>query len=202
MLCAHLVTTLRNDKNMTTLYYFCGSPVNIHTDCSRVLRSLAIQLLRLEPALATHVYTEYVCQGVSASVVQLRKVLSDFLSAVPPTQILIDGLDECEPNSHEQILSELLSFSNSSTRLAKVLLSSREGGIISRKLRQKPTLSLREESQAVENDIQIFVEAMLARTRSEWGFNVSETSLTNIKEKLLRLSNGKLSSVTNGAYLM
>lgn len=136
-------------------------------------------------------YTEYVAQGVAASIGQLRKVLSDLLSAVPPAQILIDGLDECDPNCQGQILFELLGFSNSSTKLAKVLISSREVRFISKKLRQKPTLSLRKESQSVENDIQSFIEVMLSRTHSEWSFNVSESSLTKIKQDLLRLSKGK-----------
>ena len=191
MLCAHLVNTLRSDRTATTLYYFCGSPANNHTDCSRILRSLAIQLIRREPALAIHLCTEYIHQGVPASVAQLRKVLSDLLSAVPPAQILVDGLDECVPDSHTQILSELLTFSNPSTRLAKVLISSREGGVIGRKLRQKPTLSLREESELVENDIETFVKATLQQTHLEWGFDVSETLLARIEQELLRLSNGE-----------
>ena len=191
MLCAHLVNTLDSDRTTTTLYYFCGSPVNNHTDCSRILRSLAIQLIRREPALAAHLCTEYVHQGVSASVIQLRKVLLDLLGAVPPAQILVDGLDECDPDSHAQILSELLTFSNPSTRLAKVLISSREGGVIDKKLRQKPTLSLREESESVENDIETFVKATLRQTRSEWGFDVSKSLLAKIEQGLLRLSNGE-----------
>lgn len=191
MLCAHLVNALRSDKTTTTFYYFCGSPANSHTNCSRILRSLIIQLIRYEPALATHVCTEYVRQGVSASVAQLRKVLTDLLSAVPPPQILVDGLDECDPSSHAQILSELLTFSNPSTKLAKVLISSREGDSIGRKLRQKPTLSLREESQSVENDINTFIKVMLQRTRTEWCFDVSEASLAKIEKELLRLSNGE-----------
>ena len=191
MLCAHLVNTLRSDRTTTTLYYFCGSPINNHTDCSRILRSLAIQLIRREPALATHLCTEYVHKGVSASVAQLRKVLSDLLGALPPAQILVDGLDECDPDSHAQILAELLTFSNPSTRLAKVLISSREGGVISRKLRQKPTLSLREEPESVENDIENFIKTTLQQTRPEWGFDVSETSLVSMEKELLRLSNGE-----------
>ena len=197
MLCAHVVSTLRQERTTTTLYYFCGSPANNHTDCSRILRSLAIQLTRREPTLAAHLCKEYVHQGLSASVAQLRKVLSDLLSAVPPAQILVDGLDECNPDSHAQILSELLTLSNPSTRLAKVLISSREGGDIGRKLRQKPTLSLREESESVKNDIETFVKAMLRETRPEWGFDVSETSLARIEQELLRLSNGEQWSMTN-----
>jgi NACHT domain len=190
-LCAHLVNALRNDKATTTLYYFCGSPVNSHTDCSRILRSLAIQLIRYEPALATHVCTEYVRQGLSASIAQLRKMLQGLLSAVPLPQVLVDGLDECDPSSQAQILSELFTFSNPSTRLSKVLISSRDGGIIGRKLRQKPTLSLREESQSVENDIHTFVKITLQQTCSEWCFDVSESSLAKIESELLRLSNGE-----------
>ncbi len=191
MLCAHLVSKLRNDETTTTLYYFCGSPVNNHTDCSRILRSLVIQLIRYEPALAIHVCTEYVRHCMSASLAHLREVLSDLLRAVPPAQIIVDGLDECDSNSHTQILAELLNFSNPSTELAKVLISSRAGGIIGGKLRKKPTLSLREESESMDNDIKTFIEAKLRQTRSEWDFDVSETCVAEIEQELLRLSNGK-----------
>ena len=191
MLCAHLVSVLRCDKTTTTLYYFCGSSVNNHTDCSRILRSLIIQLIRYDSALAIHVCSEYVRRGMSASLAQLRKVLSDLLSAVPPAQIIIDGLDECDISSHAQILAELLTFSNPSTRLAKVLIFSREGGGIGGKLRKRPTLSLREESESMNNDIETFTKVTLRQTRSEWDFDVSETCLAKVEQELLRLSNGE-----------
>ena len=194
-LCAHLVSNLRRDKTRTTLYYFCGSPVNNHTDCSRILQSLVIQLIRYEPTLAIHVCTEYVRRGMSASLAHLREVLSDLLPAVPPAQIIIDGLDECEPSIHAQILAEILRFSNSSTKLAKVLISSRDGGIIGGKLRKRPTLSLREESEFMDNDINTFIKVRLRQTRSEWDFDVSETCLAEVEQELLRLSNGKQSLV-------
>ena len=201
MLCAHLVSKLRSDKTTTTLYYFCGCPVNNHTGCSRILRSLVIQLIRYEPALAIYVCTEYVRRGMSASLAHLRKVLSGLLRAVPPAQIIIDGLDECDPNSHAQIIAELLTFSNPSTGLAKVLISSREGGVIGDKLRKKPNLSLREERESIDNDINTFIGAELEQTRSEWDFNVSETCLARVEQELLRLSNGKQQSVINGTHL-
>ena len=191
MLCAHLVSKLRNDKTTTTLYYFCGSPVNNHTDCNRILRSLVIQLIRYEPALAIHVCTNYVRRCIPASLAHLREVLSELLRAVPPAQIIIDGLDECDPNSHTQILAELLTFSNPSTELAKILIFSRAGGVIGGKLRKKPTLSLREESESMDNDINTFIKAKLRQTRSEWDFDVSETCVARIEQELLRLSNGK-----------
>ena len=201
MLCAHLVSKLRSDKNKTTLYYFCGSPANSHTDCSRIFRSLITQLIRYEPALSIHVCTEYVRRGISASLAHLREVLSDLLRAVPPAQIIIDGLDECDVNSHAQIIAELLTLSNPSTELAKVLISSREGGIIGGKLRKKPNLSLREESEFIENDINTFIKAKLRQSRTEWDFNVSEKCLAEVEQELLRLSNGKQSPVISKIHL-
>ena len=182
--------TLRLEKRNTTLYYFCGSSSNSQTDCSRVLRSLAIQLVRYEPTLATHVSTNYIQQGISASVPQLRKLLSELLGVVPRPQILIDGLDECDSSSQEQILVELLNYSNTSTRLSKLLILSRDGGITRRRLRQKPTLSLREESKWLQNDISAFIKGGLEQARSEWDFPVSESSVTKVEQELLRLSNG------------
>ena len=196
MLCAHFVSKLRSDKNETTLYYFCGSPANSHTDCSRIFRSLITQLIRYEPALSIHVCTGYVRRGISASLAHLREVLSDLLRAVPPAKIVTDGLDECDVNSHAQIIAELLTLSNSSTGLAKVLISSREGGIIGSKLRKKPNLSLREESEFMDHDINTFITAKLRQSRTEWDFGVSERCLAEVGQELLRLSNGKQSPVT------
>jgi hypothetical protein len=198
MLCAHLVEQLREDKSATMLYYFCGSPVNTQTDCSRVLRSLAIQLVRYEPALAAHVCANYIHQGVPASVAQLRKLLPDMLSAVARPRILVDGLDECNADSLPQILTELLALSNTSTRLARVLISSREGGILSRKLRQKPFLALREESTSLYRDIEMFITGKLSQTRSVWDFEVKESTVIKMERELLRLSNGPYVYIIRG----
>jgi hypothetical protein len=191
------VKTLRLEKRNTTLYYFCGSSSNSQTDCSRVLRSLAIQLVRCEPTLATHVSTNYVQQGISASVPQLRKLLSELLGVVPRPQILVDGMDECDSSSQEQILSELLNYSNTSIKLSKLLILSRDGGISGRRLRQKPTLSLREESKWLQNDISAFIKGGLAQARSEWDFPVSESSVTKVEQELRRLSNSVYSIFTH-----
>jgi hypothetical protein len=109
---------------------------------------------------------------------------------VPRPQILIDGLDECDSSSQEQILVELLNYSNTSTRLSKLLILSRDGGITRRRLRQKPTLSLREESKWLQNDISAFITGGLKQARPEWDFPVSESSVTKVEQELLRLSNG------------
>jgi hypothetical protein len=136
------------------------------------------------------VSTDYVQQGISASVPQLRKLLSDLLGVVPRPQILVDGLDECDSSSQEQILAELLNYSSASTGISKLLILSRDGGINRKRLRQKPTLSLREESKWLQNDISVFIKGGLELARSEWNFPVSELSVTKVEQELLRLSNG------------
>ena len=87
---------------------------------------------------------------MSASLAHLREMLLDLLSAVPPVQIIIDGLDECDPSIHAYLIVEILRFPNSSTKLAKVSILSRDGGIVGGKLRKNPTLSLREESESMD----------------------------------------------------
>lgn len=121
---------------------------------------------------------------------QLRRVLSDLLGTVPSAQIIIDGLDECDPASQSQALAEFLTMSRPKSGLAKVLVLSREGGTIDRTLRKEPALSLREESDSVNNDIDTFVKVKLWRTRSEWDFNVSDNSLAKVEQALLSRAKG------------
>ena len=191
MLLTYLMNTLQKDKNRTTLHYFCGSPSNNHTDCSRMLRSFIIQLIRHDPTLAIHVSLQFVRRGFSAALSQLRKVLCDLFIAVLPAQILVDGLDECDLNSHGQILSELLNFSSTSTRLAKVLISSREGGTIGEKFRRKPSLSLREESECIDKDIAVFEKARLGQLCSESSLEISTDTLARIEQTLVAKSKGE-----------
>ena len=191
MLCAHIVNTLRSDKAKSTLYYFAGSPVNTCSDASRILRSLIVQLIRHDPTLAIHISIQYTRQGLSASLAQLRKILSKVLIAVPPAQVLIDGLDECDGDSHLSILSELFSLSSPSAQLAKVLICSREGGVVSQKLCRKPTISLREESTSMEKDLRTFVQARLEDVRFHWDFEVGRGTLAEVEQKLTQQANGK-----------
>jgi NACHT domain len=190
ILCAHVVKALRNNSDARTLYYFCGNRASGQDDRSQMFRSLAVQLVRQDPALACHMAENYVRQGLPASMDHLRKLLPDLLTAAPFPRIVVDGLDECEPRDHTFLLSQLLSFCNTSTRLANVLVSSRDGGEIGKKLRQKVTLSLRDETQALEHDIKAFVRGTLRSARDEWSFDVSEIAIQRIEQELVRRSNG------------
>ncbi|KAH9219296.1 hypothetical protein DL95DRAFT_520678 [Leptodontidium sp. 2 PMI_412] len=76
--------------------------------CSQILRTIALQLLRRNLDLASLIANQYVYQGASCSMAQLRILLPEMLETIDSTRIIIDGLNECsEVETQMSILKDL-----------------------------------------------------------------------------------------------
>jgi hypothetical protein len=185
VLTSRIIQDLRENPDITTIFFFC----NYHTDrgdlCSQVLRTLILELLRSEPHLTSHIYENYTRQVRTPSLGQIKKLLPDLLSAVLSTRIVIDGLDECQEKDQKIILTEVLSAVKSSTAPCKLFISSRAETHISKTLRKRPTISLTEkkERNKVDEDIQKYVKHSLMGLRESFpGALVDDIERTVVKK--------------------
>lgn len=176
---------------MTVAYYFCNSHTDSKDLCSQILRCLGLQLLRHHLDLAPHVSENYANRGYNPSMQQLRNLLPELLDVIPAIRIIIDGLDECQEKLQRSIMQELLSLLKSSDGHCKILFSSREGIEISRFLRRKQYISLKDEKKDVNTDIQLFTHQSLIELRERF----STKEMDDIERIIVQKANGQLLSL-------
>jgi hypothetical protein len=117
----------------------------------------------------------------------LQRLLREILSIVPPTQFIVDGLDQFPQSEQTSILRELISLSDMSGSNCRILFSSRESAPINRILGGKPTISLREERDNIQKDIASYVHASL------WDLRMLHTPniIDNIESHIISNAGGK-----------
>jgi hypothetical protein len=197
VLTSRIIQELRENPDLTTIFFFCNSHTDKEDLCSRVLRTLILELLRSKPHLTSHIFDNYTRQGRTQSLVQIKKLLPDLLSAVPSTRILIDGLDECQEKDQKAILAELSSAVKNSTAPCKFFISSRAETYISKILRKRPTISLTEkkEKEKVDEDIQAYVKHSLMVLRDSFPSKLVD----DVERTVVRKAHGLYSTVEHSA---
>ena len=151
------------------------------------MRTVALQILRDNEDLAAHVSDKYANHGGNPSIQQLRKLIPELLANARATRIVIDGLDECPEKDQKAVLQELLSLCSPSDAHCKLLISSREGAYISKTLRRKPYISLKDRTSDVDMDIGHFVSQNLGELRERFDSDV----LDNIEQRIVEKAGGK-----------
>ena len=159
VLCSQLIQRLRQEDQSTVAYYFCDSYSSKNTQCAQVLKAIAAQLLRSHRRLAPYVLGGFANHGFTPSVPKLRQLLSNM--PCRSTRIIIDGLDEIDTTEHKKIIKELESLVKLREPSCKILVSSREGGDITKLLKSKPVISLSDHQLEVQEAIRIYVESEL-----------------------------------------
>lgn len=71
------------------------------------------------------------------------------------TTIVIDALDECDPNTRDELLQVLQTVLSESTSLVKIFVSSRDDGDIKCQLEEYPNLTISSSNNF--SDIRAFV---------------------------------------------
>ncbi|KAH6714004.1 hypothetical protein BKA61DRAFT_428897, partial [Leptodontidium sp. MPI-SDFR-AT-0119] len=138
-----------------TCYYFCNSQ-EAGNICSQILRTVALQLLRRNVDLASLIANQYVYQGTSCGMAQLRTLLPQMLETIDSTRIIIDGLDECSVETQMSVLKDLERLLGKDVH-CKIIISSRRDVKIAEKLSGKTQIRL-DELQEVESDIRLYVK--------------------------------------------
>lgn len=191
MFCAHIIDTLRKAKDNATLFYFCRHDTTDKDRPSHFLRTLVMQLVQTDSEYSSFIWDTYICNAEVPSNDVLAKLLPKLLSGTSSTRLILDGLDEYTAEEGSSILSMLYKLSKlSSSSPCSILISSRDEEMITRVLRNKPTISLMNQVEAVAKDMSIFVTARIDQAISDWGLQVSEITLKTGKEQLLQKSKG------------
>lgn len=153
------------------------------------MRSLTLQLLRQNIELAGYVFENYANRGFPPSVAHLRTLLKNLLSTIPTTRICIDGLDEYPPGEQRSILQELLTLAKQPGAHCRILFSSRDVNNIRKALEKKPTISFRDEKDALDKDIQAYVHGAVVELRER--FKTHPQLIDEIKSRIIAKADGK-----------
>jgi hypothetical protein len=186
VLCSYIVSFLQARPGITTAYFFCDCHNEGRDILSEILRTLALQILRAHKDLVPHVFETYANRGLTPSITQLKKLLSEFLVAVPSIRIVIDGLDECSDSDQKIILKEAVSLFTGSEGRCKILISSRECVHISKRLRNKPMISFTERRAEINGDIKLYVSQALEELRHRFGRQI----VNDVEQKILEKAAG------------
>ncbi|KAK4075423.1 transcriptional regulator family: Fungal Specific TF [Trichoderma aggressivum f. europaeum] len=103
VLAAQIATFLRASEQSLVAAHFCTYLYPESTDYNSIMRSLMIQIIRLDPELITLSYDWLILKKKAPSntvVEQLLRFLVEAMGALPEKQktlhIIVDGLDECD----------------------------------------------------------------------------------------------------------
>ncbi|KAH0560093.1 hypothetical protein GP486_003386 [Trichoglossum hirsutum] len=186
-----IIRFIQQDKHSVVLYYFCNYYSSDSNKSSHILRSLAAQLLRCNKDLSAYVYDEYICEGFTSSIPQLKKLIPAMLSGIPSVRIIIDGLDEFDHKAQSQILNDVIPFASASNgAVCKILVASRDITPIARHLSKRSTISLNRERVAVSAAMRSFVQHSLIDIRRNLsGMNV-DNNITEIEHDLIDKADG------------
>lgn len=182
-MCSHIIKVLQQTPGLSTCYCFCSS-LNAGAVCSKILRTLALQLLRRHLELASLMAHEFVYQGVSCGVTQLRILVPQLLEVVPCTRIIMDGLDECSKEDQKIILKEIQSLCLGPRTHCKVLISSRREVYLREKLAGNQHISLEERAE-VESDIRLYVRYKMIKLHTS-----NQNLLKRIESLLVEKADG------------
>ncbi|KAH7068353.1 hypothetical protein BKA63DRAFT_112495 [Paraphoma chrysanthemicola] len=195
VLCSNIIQRTQS-SGLEVLYYFCSYLGDSTDRCSRLLRSLAYQIIQKRQDLATYVYDNYTSHRPDEKI--MIELLQQLLPELGSTRIVIDGVDEWNAHQHE-LLTHLkkLIRTDASLKICKILISSRDTLEFSRNLAKRnktiafSNLSDRQESIAIKHSISCFVEARLNDLPSHFDDLDPEGLITaRIKRKLIEMSNG------------
>jgi hypothetical protein len=200
VLCSNVVRhTEANGLNV--FYYFCSYLGDSSESCSRLLRSLASQIIQKHPDLAIYVYDMYFESHPKSNTKAMADLLPKLLQGVGSARFVIDGVDEWDARDQDELLKHLekLLSTDPSSYICKILISSRDTLEVSRSLSRKSKtiafsfLSDRDESVAVNHSISRFVDAKLAKLPSHFDdLDPQGLILARTKQKLLNKSNGSI----------
>lgn len=124
-------------------------------------------------------------EGSGLSLSDCREQLLESVNLYAQTTLVLDGLDECEPESRQEIVTAIESVFESKTSL-KVFISSRRDRDIRQRFSNKPNIDI--QAAHNENDIRDFVNEEITK-HGNWA-NMSTDLRSHIVRVLLGRSEG------------
>jgi hypothetical protein len=153
------------------VFFYCsrnpGEPAR--SSPRSILASLARQLSSVEPGSpllppSVNLYKKEQAEGFASGQLQVddsRQLITQLINLYPQTTIIIDAMDECDPDTRYELLEALEAFLQDSSSLVKIFVSSRNDQDIVLSLSSYPNLEIA--SYRNSDDIARFVNAEVAR---------------------------------------
>jgi hypothetical protein len=184
-----------------------SSPDAIVASIARQLSSLQPGLPLLPPIVAS--YKKREIEGFASGSLRIEEsgaLIIQLVEHYPLTTIVIDALDECDPEKRGDLLETLETLLRESSRLVKIFVSSRDDQDIVYHLQDYPSLEL--VSDRNKDDIASFVKAEtqdLIRERQLLHYSINKEELTEtIIEQITKGAGGMyvLSRLLSAAYVL
>jgi hypothetical protein len=188
---------------MFVISHFCTYSYASSTTYEQILRSLLQQLLQIDGDLVAHVYNEYVLGRKSATVAALEQLLHTLVSSIGEgpnnmeyVWIVLDGLDECEPERQARVVSMMNQISSKASRsggtVCKVLISSRTSPILPKGLRKSQIVSLTEEKAGLEGAIMEYAAQRLRALHERFSqMGIGPTEIEEFKGAIGKKADGE-----------
>jgi len=169
VLSTQLVNFLRTSKSFV-MNHFCSQTFASSTRYEAVLKSLLHQLLRKSGELVAYAYQDFVVGKklpTTSNIEQLIQTLLGALSEAGQTEyvwIVVDGIEDCEIAKQARLIALLSQIAKSgmhSETVCKVLITSRTHPIKFKRIWQKHTVSLSDETEQLTKAIKLYASQRL-----------------------------------------
>lgn len=173
------------------------------SDPQAILASLARQLSCLEPGKpllepSVSLYREKEAEGFASGPLQMDETLNlviQLTAQYPLTTIVIDAMDECDPQKRHELLKALEKILQNSSSLVKIFVSSRNDQDIVLRLRNYPNLEI--DSRRNCDDIARFVNDQVEELVQDGRLLSYSDSETEMKKLIV----GKVIEGAAGMYV-
>jgi len=171
-----ITENFRTGQDSLPVYFYCtrsaAEPERSEPDV--VLASILRQLSCVEPgkALLTPVVERYKRQGEGfesrgPSLEESRDLVKTLTEAYGVTTIIVDALDECNPETRQSLLDAFEEILRESAGLVKILVSSRDDQDLVWQLRNFPNFNITSSrnTQDIENYVRTETEKLVKKGR-------------------------------------
>lgn len=189
LICSLIVQRLQPQQRLSTLYYFCSHQSPKGDTCATILRTLAIQLLQQNLDMASLVHQAYLQKGSNRSSPAMKRLLIQVLPTAKTARIVIDGIDECDLATQQEVLKSLIEVQKSTTHYCKLLVSSRDEPQIQKPLTDKIRLKLGDKTVG---DLSLYIKGRIKGLQDLF---------PGIDSRLVKLAEQRLHSKAKGMFL-
>jgi len=181
------------------VFFYCSrNPGELaRSDPHKILASLARQLSCLKPGKpllspTVNVYKEKEEEGFASGSLQMEESLNLVLQLIaeyPLTTIVIDAMDECDPQKRHELLKAFEKILRSSSSLVKIFVSSRNDQDIVLRLQHYANLEI--DSRRNSDDIARFVKDQTQQLIEDGKLLQYSKSVVDMKQLIVdKLING------------
>ena len=179
--------------NAQPVFFYCSrnAAEPARSDPQAILASLARQLSYLEPGKpllkpTIELYRKKEAEGFASGLLQMNEsctLIMQLIEQYPQTTIVIDAMDECDPEKRRGLLKYLEQILRDSSGLVKIFISSRDDHDIVLRLRHYPNLEI--DSRRNGDDIERFVKDQTERLIQDGELLQYSNSQAEMKELII-----------------